>query len=68
MQTVLSMGVSADRIVYANPCKQSNYIKYASIVGVDLMTFDNVNELRKVKAVFPNARCVCICIVLCIVD
>jgi len=58
MQTVLSMGVSADRIVYANPCKQSNYIKYASKVGVDLMTFDNVNELRKVKAVFPNARLV----------
>lgn len=58
MQTVLSMGVTADRIVYANPCKQSSYIKFASKVGVDLMTFDNVNELRKIKTVFPNARLV----------
>lgn len=56
IQTVLSLGVKPDRIVYANPCKQSNYIKFAEKVGVDLMTFDNVNELRKVKNVFPNAR------------
>lgn len=52
----MSMGVKPDRIVYANPCKQSNYIRFANKVGVDLMTFDNVNELRKIKAVFPDAR------------
>ena len=56
IQAVLAMGVGPDRIIYANPCKQSNYIKFASKVGVDLMTFDNVNELRKTKAVFPDAR------------
>jgi len=50
------MGVSSDRIVYANPCKQSSYVKWASKVGVDLMTFDNANELKKVKACYPDAR------------
>lgn len=58
IQTVLSLGVNAERIIYANPCKQSNYIKFANKVGVDRMTFDNVNELRKIKAVFPEARLV----------
>lgn len=58
IQTVLSTGVDASRIIYANPCKQSNYIKYAGKVGVDLMTFDNVNELKKIRRVFPNARLV----------
>lgn len=52
------MGVKPDRIIYANPCKQSNYIKFASQVGVDLMTFDNENELKKIKACYPDARLV----------
>lgn len=56
IQKVMSLGVRPERIVYANPCKQANYIKFAKNVGVDLMTFDNENELRKTKACFPNAR------------
>lgn len=56
IQKVMSLGVQPDRIVYANPCKQASYIKFAKSVRVDLMTFDNENELRKTKACFPNAR------------
>lgn len=56
IQKVLSLGVRPNRIVYANPCKQANYIKFARKVGVDLMTFDNENELRKTKSCFPDAR------------
>lgn len=52
------MGVEASRIIYANPCKQANYVKFAKDVGVDLMTFDNENELRKVKRCYPEARLV----------
>lgn len=52
----MSIGVSSNRVVYANPCKQRNYIKFANQVGVDLMTFDNDNELRKIKGCFPDAR------------
>lgn len=55
---VLSLGVSPNRIIYANPCKQKNMIQYANHVGVDLMTFDNEVELQKVKAIFPDARLV----------
>lgn len=55
---VLSLGVSPDRIIYANPCKQQNMIQYSKRVGVDLMTFDNEVELHKVKANFPEARLV----------
>jgi len=55
---VLGLGVSPDRIIYANPCKQQNMIQYASRVGVELMTFDNEVELQKVKANFPSAKLV----------
>lgn len=58
IQTVLSTGASPDRIVYANPCKQSNYIRHAKQVGVDLMTFDNEYELHKIKRCFDSARLV----------
>lgn len=46
----------ADRIIYANPCKQSSYIRFAQEVGVEIMTFDNENELLKIKQIHPNAK------------
>lgn len=55
---VLKLGVNPSRIVYANPCKQNSFIRYAAKENVDLMTFDNEAELYKVKAAFPNARLV----------
>ena len=53
---VLKLGVKPSRIVYANPCKQNSYIRYAAKENVDLMTFDNEAELYKVKIAFPSAR------------
>jgi len=58
IQRVLDLGVSAHRIIFANPCKQASYIKYANKVGVDYMTFDNEFELYKIKEHHPNAKCV----------
>lgn len=55
---ILSYGVPASRIVYANPVKQHSYIKYAAETGVYLMTFDNEYELHKIKACFPEAKLV----------
>jgi ornithine decarboxylase len=55
---VLKTGVSPSRIVYANPCKQKSYLKYAEKRNVELMTFDNEAELIKIKAIFPNAKLV----------
>ena len=46
----------ADRIIYANPCKQSSYIRYAKEVGVETMTFDNEQELLKIHQLYPNAK------------
>ncbi|XP_071119568.1 ornithine decarboxylase 1-like [Haliotis cracherodii] len=56
MEMVLQMGVAADRIVYANPCKQISHLEYATKNNIDLMTFDCEAELYKVKSMFPGAR------------
>lgn len=58
IQKILDLGVSPDRIIFANPCKQTSYIKYAYKMGVNYMTFDNEHELHKIKENHPNARCV----------
>ena len=56
IQTILKMGVSPDRIIYANPCKQISHLRYAAQEGVEHMTFDNEWELHKVKKHYPNAK------------
>ncbi|XP_038057602.1 ornithine decarboxylase-like [Patiria miniata] len=58
IEMVLSLGVPPSRIIFANPCKQRSHLKYAAKEGVDLMTFDNEEELHKIKRVFPEARLV----------
>ncbi|XP_078729875.1 ornithine decarboxylase-like isoform X1 [Lampetra fluviatilis] len=58
IELVQSLGVSADRIIYANPCKQASHVRYAAEHGVNLMTFDNDAELHKVARINPNARLV----------
>jgi ornithine decarboxylase len=42
----------------ANPCKPPSHIQYAKEHNVDLMTFDSVEELKKIKSIFPEARVV----------
>ena len=58
IEQVLSLGVDPSRIVYANPCKMRSHIKYAREGNVSMMTFDNDEELRKVKDFFPDAHLV----------
>jgi len=58
IRSVLALGVSVDRIIYANPCKEVSNIKYAYEKGVERMTFDNADELVKVKANHPTAKLV----------
>ncbi|KAJ8333068.1 hypothetical protein SKAU_G00419640 [Synaphobranchus kaupii] len=45
IQLVQSLGVDPSRIIYANPCKQMSHLKYASVHGVQMMTFDSEEEL-----------------------
>jgi ornithine decarboxylase len=58
MQAVLEMGVDPSRIIYANPCKQVSHLRYAAAKNIRMMTFDNADELRKVKLHHPNAQLV----------
>ena len=48
--------VDPNRIIYANPCKQNSHIRYAAMNHVALMTFDNLSELHKVNANYPDAK------------
>ncbi|CAG8453328.1 5303_t:CDS:2 [Rhizophagus irregularis] len=58
IQTVLDMGVSPSNIIYANPCKQASFIRFASEHDVKMITFDNADELHKIKRLFPKAQLV----------
>lgn len=56
MEQVLSMGVDPSRIIYAQPCKTKSHLRFAAKHGVKQMTFDNTDELHKIKALFPDAE------------
>ena len=58
IQLVQGPGVPAERIIYANPCKQVSQIKYAASSGVQMMTFDSEIELMKVARAHPKAKLV----------
>ncbi|OWF38568.1 ornithine decarboxylase 1-like [Mizuhopecten yessoensis] len=58
IQKILDLGVHPSRIIYANPCKQMSFIRHAAKNQVSLMTFDNEDELIKIKALYPDAQLV----------
>ncbi|RIB06465.1 pyridoxal-dependent decarboxylase [Gigaspora rosea] len=58
IQTILDIGVDPSKIIYANPCKQASFVRYAAEHNVKMMTFDNSDELYKIKRYFPDAQLV----------
>jgi len=58
IEAALSYGCPAEKIIYANPCKQASMLRFASQHGVRKMTADNVEELHKIQAIFPTAEIV----------
>lgn len=56
IEQVLKMGVSPERIIYAQPCKTNSYVRYVANQGVRKMTFDNADELRKIAKLYPEAE------------
>ncbi len=48
IKLVLSCGVPAKNIIFANPMKPHKAIKFALANGIDTFTFDSMDELRKV--------------------
>lgn len=55
---VLQIGVDGSRIIFANPCKATSFIRSSVKAGVDMMTFDNTDELYKIARVHPGAKLV----------
>jgi len=55
---ILNLGADPSRIIFANPCKMKSHIHYAKSVNVEMMTFDNADELRKIAEIFPTAKLV----------
>jgi len=53
---IMSLGVDTSRIIYANPTKDSTHLNFAARVGVKQVTFDNSDELHKLKARHPSAE------------
>jgi len=51
-------GIDPSRIIFANPCKATSFIRNAAKAGVDKMTFDNADELHKIARVHPSAKLV----------
>lgn len=53
---VLGLGVAPSRIIFANPCKATSFIRHAAKTNVEMMTFDNSDELYKIARSFPTAK------------
>jgi ornithine decarboxylase len=51
-------GIDSSRIIFANPCKATSFIRSAAKLSVDMMTFDNADELHKIARTHPAAKLV----------
>lgn len=58
MKELVSRKVNPHNLIYANPVKQTSHIEFAKKNGISKMTFDCVDELYKIKEVYPAADCV----------
>jgi len=58
MAQVLAKGVAPERVIFAHPCKTASHLRYAREVNIAQTTFDNEDELHKVKALHPDASLV----------
>eukprot|EP00249_Psilotum_nudum_P010402 c22520_g1_i1 orf=600-3026(+) len=58
IESVRRLGVSHDRIIFANPCKLPSHIATAVKYGVHLTTFDSKTELLKLEKCNPQAKLV----------
>lgn len=55
MLTLAGLGISGERMIYANPVKTAQGLEACSYVGVRKMTFDNETEIGKMAAACPGA-------------
>jgi len=58
MEQILGLGVSPDNIIFANTVKFPSYIEFAKKVGVEIMTFDSIEELGKISELYSTSKLV----------
>lgn len=56
IKKVMSYGIAADSIIFANPAKPISHLNFAAKMNVKTMTIDGDFELYKIKNHFPSAR------------
>ena len=56
IQTLLTLGIDASRIVFANPWKQESHLRSATASKVTMMAFTDIAELQKIKRYAPAAK------------
>jgi len=56
INTVLKITNDPNKIIFANPCKMTSHIRYASRHKIPLLTFDCEEELYKIKLNYPDSR------------
>jgi len=56
MESLFRLGVSADRMLFANTMKRAETLKFVMKQGINLMTFDSEYELYKISEFTPNAK------------
>ena len=57
-EKVIKLGANVDKLIFANPVKEEFTIEAAKKSRVEKMTFDSIEELQKIKKIFPEAKCV----------
>ncbi|KAI0403567.1 hypothetical protein F4802DRAFT_607986 [Xylaria palmicola] len=58
IELILSLGISAQRIIFTHPCKPIASLGLCRRLGVTLITFDNECELRKLHQHYPESHLV----------
>ncbi|XP_043260342.1 ornithine decarboxylase 2-like isoform X1 [Colletes gigas] len=58
IRLVMKHGVSAERIIFANPTKLPSHIRFAKMANVFRTTVDSESEILKMKDLFPEAKIV----------
>ncbi|KAH8810909.1 hypothetical protein F5884DRAFT_854279 [Xylogone sp. PMI_703] len=58
IELILSLGISAERIIFTHPCKPLASLGLCRKIGISLITFDNECELHKLKVHYPEASVV----------
>lgn len=58
IEQIIGLGIPPSRIIYANPCKAASFVRRAAKQGVDMTTFDNLDELDKIKRYHPSCKLV----------